>query len=311
MMTDAIQITREDYSLPEGSFAGDQAEGKARLYCEMLESGRILTLPELPFDLSPEDREFLLAQQWAEARLHKNVSYRPDDDILKGVSGDPAKVDRLHSIMRSYSSRMLEFLGRFLSPYASQWILDFASFRPLEELGRNLPLHKRNDLLHVDAFPSRPTRGGRILRIFTNLHPSRPRVWEITGPFTALAEQYARAAGLDEVSRKDSFVGQVTQKLGRKLGIREADRSPYDRFMLRFHDYLKENATFQAGCEKTRLEFAPLATWMVYTDGVAHAAMSGQFALEQTLIIPPSALLAPQLAPYRILEKIAGRPLIS
>jgi len=88
-------------------------------------------------------------------------------------------------------------------------------------------------------------------------------------------------------------------------------RTSYDTFMLRFHDYLKENQEFQDGCAKVRLEFPPLATWLVYTDGVAHAAMSGQYALEQTLLIPPRALVSPDDAPYRILEKIAGVPLVS
>jgi hypothetical protein len=87
-------------------------------------------------------------------------------------------------------------------------------------------------------------------------------------------------------------------------------RTPYDVFMLRFHDFLKENSRFQAECPKVRLEFPPLATWMVFTDGVAHAVMSGQYALEQTFLIPAGALLAPDQAPYRVLEKIAGRPLV-
>ena len=81
--------------------------------------------------------------------------------------------------------------------------------------------------------------------------------------------------------------------------------------MLTFHDYLKENTDFQRDCPKVRLEFPPLATWLVLTDGVAHAAMSGQYALEQTLLIPPNALVSPQNAPYRILENIAGQPLVS
>lgn len=88
-------------------------------------------------------------------------------------------------------------------------------------------------------------------------------------------------------------------------------RTPYDKFMLGFHDYLKENTAFQRDCPKTRLEFPPLATWLVFTDGVAHAAMSGQYALEQTFLIPPRALVAPEQTPYRILEKIAGRSLVS
>ncbi len=96
-----------------------------------------------------------------------------------------------------------------------------------------------------------------------------------------------------------------------KLGVRGAGRTPYDMFMLRFHDYLKENADFQRNYPKNRLEFPPLATWLVFTDGVAHAAMSGQYAMEQTLLIPPSALVSPDQAPYRILETIAGRALVS
>ena len=54
-----------------------------------------------------------------------------------------------------------------------------------------------------------------------------------------------------------------------------------------------------------------MATWVVFTDSVAHAALSGQYAVEQTFLIPPKALVAPEAAPFRILEGIAGRPLVS
>ena len=100
------------------------------------------------------------------------------------------------------------------------------------------------------------------------------------------------------------------QAWGAKLGLRGMGRTPYDVFMLRFHDYLKENSGFQANCPKVRLEFPPLATWIVFTDGVAHAVMSGQYALEQTFLIPAQALVSPEQAPCRILENIAGRPLV-
>jgi hypothetical protein len=99
------------------------------------------------------------------------------------------------------------------------------------------------------------------------------------------------------------------QDWGARLGFRGMGRTPYDMFMLRFHDYLKENTAFQANCPKIRLEFPPLGTWVVFTDSVAHAVMSGQYAIEQTFLVPPESLVAPQYAPYRILEKIAGRPL--
>ena len=300
----------DDYKPPAGWIRSSQGGARAREYCEMLESGQVLFFSEPPFDFPADDREFLLGQRWAELRMHKNISYRPGDDSLRGVSGDAATTERLQSILRNYSQQAIGFLTEFLAPYAGKWILDFSSFRPFEEDGRNLSLHKRNDLLHVDAFPSRPTHGGRILRLFTNVNPAKSRVWQTTGPFETLAKQYAEGAGLREIADKDTALRRMVQGWGQRLGVRGMGRTPYDTFMLRFHDYLKENANFQTGCAKARLEFPPLATWIVYTDGVAHAVMSGQYAIEQTLLIPAQTLVAPEQAPYRILEKIAGRALI-
>ena len=163
----------------------------------------------------------------------------------------------------------------------------------------------------MDAFPTRPTRGGRILRVFTNLNPKSPRVWQTTEAFPILAQKFAAEAGLQRIAEDDSVLRRTVQDWGARLGFRGMGRTPYDMFMLRFHDFLKENAAFQENCPKVRLEFPPLATWLVFTDGVAHAAMSGQYALEQTFLIPPESLVAPQHAPFRILADLAGRQLVS
>jgi hypothetical protein len=309
-MPESRWIEVQDYTYPEGWTQPARSAQLAREYCAALERGEIVFFPRPPFDFPKEDADFLLAQRWAELRMHKNVSYRPAGDILRGVSGSAAATERIHSALRNYSSQAIGFLAKFLPPYAEKRILDFASFRPFEEDGRNLPLHKRNDLLHVDAFPSRPTRGGRILRVFTNLNPAKPRVWETTGPFESIAHQFAEDAGLRRIAESDSALQRMLQNWGGRLGVRGMGRTPYDTFMLRFHDFLKENSRFQSGCPKVHLEFPPLATWMVFTDGVAHAVMSGQYALEQTFLIPAGALVATEHAPYRILEQIAGRPLI-
>ena len=303
-------ITIEDYKSGPGWTSQEQSEQRARECCELLERGEILFFSEPPFSFPKDDREFLVSQQWDALRLHKNVSYRPGSDVLKGASGDPATIERLHSILRNYSTNVLGFMSKFLAPYAGKWIVDFASFRPFEEQGRDLPLHKRNDLLHVDAFPSRPTRGGRILRAFTNVNPSVGRVWQAVKGFESLARQYADGAGLQAIVG-ESVVSRTVQRWGGKLGVRGMGRTPYDTFMLKFHDYLKENAGFQKSDAKLTLEFPPVSTWLVYTDGVAHAAMSGQYAVEQTVLIPADALVAPEHAPFRILEAMAGRPLVS
>jgi hypothetical protein len=300
----------EDYKWPGGWVGPEQHGDRARAYCDLLERGQVIFFREPPFELPRADREFLLTQEWAEMRLHKNISYRPTEDLLKGVKGEPETVRRVHDIMQRYSTSVIDFLRSFLAPYADKWILDFSSFRPFEEERRGLPLHKRNDLLHVDAFPSRPTRGGRILRVFTNINPTTPRVWNTYDDFQALARQHAENAGLSGFAERDGLVSRTVQSWGRALGIRGMGRTPYDMFMLRFHDYLKENVEFQERAPKTRMDFPPLSTWMIYTDGVAHAAMSGRYALEQTLLIPRDALVSVESAPFRVLEHIAGRPLV-
>src|SRR5580704_6165298 len=287
-------IVVEDYKVSAGWIGAGQHSQRARAYCDLLERGQILFFREPPFALGAEDRGFLLAQEWAEMRLHKNISYRPSEDLLKGVQGNAATVERVHDIMKRYSASVVGFLKEFLAPYAGKWILDFASFRPFEEERRGLPLHKRNDLLHVDAFPSRPTRGGRILRVFTNLNPTTARVWNTYDDFGAIAREHAKNAGLMRIAEQDGFLQRTVQNLGHAIGIRGMGRTPYDMFMLRFHEYLKENVEFQEKAPKTRLDFPPLSTWLVYTDGVAHAALSGRYALEQTLLIPAEVLVSPE-----------------
>jgi hypothetical protein len=147
-----------------------------------------------PIPFRPEDLSFLLGQQQTGSTLHKNIAYKPNLDSVSGLdAGTTSAADlvQLQAIMRQYSQDVTRFLTRFLSPYQGRWQLDYASFRPQEEEGRDLPLRRRNDLLHTDAFPTRPTRGARILRFFNNIHPTRTRDWVVSEPFSVLAPRYA------------------------------------------------------------------------------------------------------------------------
>jgi hypothetical protein len=312
----------DDYRFPSGWIGGGErgdgsADGseRSRHYCHKLEEGQILFFDAPPFDLPDADRQFLLSQKQSSFKGHKNVSYRPTQDLLRGgdAGASPEDAQRLHQVMRNYSQQVTAFLGNFLAPYAAHWKMDFASFRPLEEQNRDLSLHKRNDLMHVDAFPSRPTHGGRILRFFTNINPQRGRVWETTDGFDALAKSFAEPAGLKKIADGQSSAGRTILKkiapVFKAVGVKGADRSAYDRFMLRFHDYLKENADYQQKWTKYRMEFPPGSCWIVYTDQVPHAVLSGQYAMEQTYIVPIEAMVAPELSPLRVLESMAGRAL--
>jgi hypothetical protein len=275
-----------------------------------LEAGDILFFPTSPPLLSEPDRAFLVTQKQVDASYHKNVSYRPREDRLKGVDQDDgAQRERVHAIMRDYSQRAVSFMATFLKRYAVDWKVDFASFRPIEESGRQAALHSRNDLLHFDSFPTRPSHGDRLLRIFTNIHPERPRVWVTTDPFEALAGRFAERVGLYRRAGALAACRDWTVHAAARLGLPVADRPPYDRFMLKIHHAMKEDAQFQGSCRKDRWEFPAGSTWVVFTDGASHACLSGQYMLEQTFIVRRSSLVCPEKAPIAILEKLAGHPL--
>jgi hypothetical protein len=304
-----IWLTVDDYGSGGWTGASD-AVRRARDYCSQLEKGAILIFSAPPFSLPRADLSFLTMLRPAESRLHKHISYRPERDLLRGFHGDGNEA-RMRDIMRRYAAETRNFVASFLTPYAGKLQMDYASFRAFEEEGRRLPVHKKNALLHVDAFPSRPTRGARILRVFTNIHPVQDRVWEVADHFRELAAQFAKQAG---GGRFHEWPG-VARSLKRGLvamGLPVRERTPYDEFMLRFHDWLKENTAFQTASEgKERRQFAPLATWLVFTDGLPHAVVSGQSVMEQTFLIPIEALVAPEAAPIRVLERIAGKTLSS
>jgi hypothetical protein len=278
--------------------------------CARLESGDILYFPANPIPLAAADREFLIEQKQVDASYHKNISYRPAQDRLKGVEArDEASRERTHRVLREFSRTAVSFMARFFPQYARDWKVDFASFRPIEEQGRKVALRSRNDLIHVDSFPSRPSHGDRLLRIFSNIHPTRPRVWVTSESFEQLAWQYGGKAGLPHRPTPVSRLRSHALRALSGIGLPVVDRPPYDQFMLRFHHFMKENEPFQRDCPKDRWEFPPNSTWICFTDTTSHACLSGQFALEQTFIVRRHSLVRPESAPISVLERIAGFPL--
>jgi hypothetical protein len=111
-------------------------------------------------------------------------------------------------------------------------------------------------------------------------------------------------------SLKDRLERKMKETLC-KAGFKVPLRSPYDEFMLKMHNFLKENEEFQKNCPKDHWEFPPRSCWIVFTDQVSHAALSGQYALEQTFLIPENALLFPDRSPVSILERLSGRNMVN
>lgn len=281
----------------------------SRLLCEQLEQGNIFFFARTPFAFSREQRKFLLSQRQSNAAYHKNVAYRPAEDRLTGLAkSDASEAGRLRAILREYSEESARFVFSLLSPYKDGLRRDFASYRPVEERGRPARLRARNDLPHVDAFPTRPTNGDRILRVFTNLNPAQNRVWLTSETFDVVARRYAQKIGLPK-RRGATFASRALGAFAKKLGLPGAHRSPYDHFMHRCHNFMKENEEFRAACTTERWDFPPDSTWMVYTDMVSHAVLEGQFAMEQTFIVSRKVMVLPEKSPIAILEELTGYPL--
>jgi hypothetical protein len=282
-------------------------------YRSVLEKGDILFFPDGGYEIPLTVRTALMGATQDARSFHKNIAYKTNVDRVSGLV-DGSEAERVREAMREYSRSALEFMARILPEYATAWKVDYASFRSIEEKGRNLPLTKRNDLLHVDAFPTRPVFGDMILRCFTNVNPGQVREWLTSDPFAILAEREAMKAGL---ARYAGMAGsgvhnakRAAVRTLRQTGLPVTDRSPYDAFMLHFHDWLKGSEEFQQSCIKYRFDLPPGSTWLVFTDVVPHAVLAGRLAFEQTVIVSRKSLANPGLAPVAILETLAGRTLV-
>ena len=283
-------------------------------YRSILERGDILFFPSGGFEIPPAARTALLGATQDARSFHKNIAYKTNIDQVSGLV-DRSEAETVRSAMRDYSCAALSFMSGILQEYAKSWKVDYASFRSIEEKGRNLPFTKRNDLLHVDAFPTRPVFGNLILRCFTNVNPEQSREWLTSDPFSILAEREAMHADL---ARFASHAGSAVHRLRRATtrtlrhaGLPITDRSPYDEFMLHFHDWLKGSDSYQKNCRKYRFDLPPGSTWLVFTDVVPHAVLGGRLAFEQTVIVSRDSLANRALAPSSILERLAGTTLTS
>ncbi len=285
-----------------------------RVWCSQLEAGGILYFPETPVPIPAADLDVLLGGHQTGSSLHKNIAYKPGVDKLSGVdekSSPAAEIEKLHSVMRRYSASVTAFLSEFLAPYHQRWQLDYASYRPIEEDGRDLPVRRRNDLLHTDSFPTRPTHGRRILRFFHNIHPSKTRDWVTGQPFAKVLPEFV--PGKLSAPHPDNAVASTGKKIAKLSGLAglvpQWKRGPYDEFMMRLHNTMKEDADFQNNCAKEYFNFPPGSSWMVYTETTPHAVLAGQYALEQTFLVDPRSMVMPESSPVAVLEKMAGASL--
>jgi hypothetical protein len=274
---------------------------------DRLERGEVIYFAACPFPLPQgHERELLLAQRLG--GRHKSVSWDPVSGRTSGFPAAPAEAEALRRVLAGFGAATRAWLADVVPRYALGWRPDRVSFAPEEEATRRLRLNARNDLLHLDAFPNRPTNGWRILRLFVNLGPSDPRVVVTSETFPVLLERYGSAVGLPKVG-EDSWGVQFGRRV---FGLFRPGRrrSVYDRFMLRFHHFLKTSDEFQERCRKRLWLFAPGSAWLALTDTVSHAVLRGRFALDHSFFLCPASLVRPELSPPHLLQHASGVPVL-
>jgi hypothetical protein len=264
-----------------------------------LEAGAVLYFPRLAFILSDAEKSFLDAS--ISDGKSKNISLDPTNGKLQSTSLAGERAQQLGAMIERFGANTDALVGALL-PYRN---VERArtSFRPVQVEGRHYSKISDDRLLHIDAFPSRPMRGRRILRFFANVAP-RPgsvRRWRVGEPF----EDFARAF-LPKVSPHPPGKSWLYDK----LGVTRGRRSLYDELMLSLHDAAKLDAAFQADSPQSPVEFPPGSCWLVFTDQVLHAALGGEFALEQTFHLDIAEMAEPERAPVKVLERLSGRTLV-
>jgi hypothetical protein len=267
---------------------------------ETLEAGGLVALRGHAFVLEPAER-MMMDPSVSDGRA-KNVSYDPATGKVRGASVEGEQRDALTAMIARYAVWAEALVRRLLPAYADRLEPARTSFRP-RPIG-DAPLSPRKDdrRIHVDAFPSQPVQGRRILRVFSNVDPDgAPRVWVLGEEFEAYARRFLPAA-----RPENAGLSWIACRLGLTRGGR---RTAYDRLMLELHDRAKADETYQLNAPRRRIEFAPGDSWMVFTDAAPHAALAGRNALEQTFFLPIETMKDQGASPLRTLERLSGRAL--
>jgi hypothetical protein len=258
-----------------------------------LEAGQVLFLPNLDFTFQPQEEKFLTPD--CSKKGNKNISYNSKNNELKGTSCVQKDYIDLKQLLSRYARTTTQFLQRLLPHYASHLENGRTSYRPIQIKGRSSSLRKDDTRLHIDAFPATPNQGKRILRFFTNVNPyNEARIWRLGEPFPDVAQRFTLQSKPYRMwLAKLLQFGFATKTL----------RTAYDHYMLQIHDRMKFDEDYQRNVDQIKIPFPPQSSWIVFTDQVSHAAMSGQYAFEQTFYLPSYAMLNQTSSPLAFLSQ--------
>ncbi|GGP26063.1 hypothetical protein GCM10010971_18820 [Silvimonas amylolytica] len=265
-----------------------------------VEAGQVLFFPQSGFTVADAEKR-LLDPAIADPE-RKNISLDQANGKLHGVLGGADNENAVRGLISRYFQTADTLVRDLFPEYTGKLRTAPTSLRLHRVETRQTSWRKDDSRLHVDAFPSRPNYGERILRVFTNINPnSEPRVWRVGEPFGDMAKRM-----LPRVPRQ--WPGSAA--LMAALKITKSPRSAYDHIMLHLHDAMKADLEYQKDCPQETMPFPPGCIWVCFSDQTSHAVMSGQFMMEQTYFLPANGMADPARAPLATLEKITGRALV-
>ncbi|HSU22311.1 MAG TPA: Kdo hydroxylase family protein [Variovorax sp.] len=264
-----------------------------------LEAGKVLYFPRLAFRLEAQEHRLLSPDVLAPKV--RNVSLDADGR-LKGVAGDADLRRDAAAMVGRFRAQALRFVDALLPHYTEALRVAPTSYRPVQVETRAQSWRADDKRLHIDAFPSRPNYGERILRVFTNVNPEGlPRAWRVGEPFEDVARRF-----LPRLKPYSSWQARVLKT----LHVTKSLRSEYDHLMLQLHDAMKSDAHYQRDAPQEAMAFPAGSVWVCFSDQTPHAVMAGQYMLEQTLHLAASRQYNPESSPLAILSRLTGRTLV-
>lgn len=264
-----------------------------------LEAGKVLYFPQMPFELLPgEDK--LLRPDIRDPNV-RNISLN-EQGVLKGAVGDQETIHALAKMVGRFREQAQSLVYSLAPKYKGHVRLAPTSFRPTEVATRAQSWRADDRRMHVDAFPSRPNYGERILRVFANVNPhGEPRVWRVGESFETIAKTFLPRA-------KKYHAWQA--KLLNALHVTKSVRSEYDHLMLQLHDGMKSDMTYQKESDQIVMPFEAGSVWVCFSDQATHSVMSGQYMMEQTMHLAPESQYDPAKSPIAVLSEMTGRALV-
>ncbi len=257
-----------------------------------LESGKIIYLPNHTMQILSADPA-LFSDNILPAK-RKNISYDYTSNKLSGCVRSVALTTATHQLMHQYALYARQLVDTLLPQYTGDLIWGRTSYRPAQIKGRVSSKRKDDTRIHVDAFSATPVNGLRIFRVFCNINPhGEPRAWQVGEPFADVLKKFSsKLPGFNPTKARVLHLIKATK----------TKRSAYDHYMLHLHDQMKLDEKYQQQLQKQAINFPAQSTWLVFTDHVSHAALSGQFLLEQTFYLPVTAMANPALSPLKQLQ---------